>query len=29
VMALKPSPDGSYFLRWQRRGERNGNGQSE
>jgi uncharacterized protein (DUF736 family) len=29
VMALKASPEGCYFLRWQRRGERNGNGQSE
>jgi uncharacterized protein (DUF736 family) len=26
IMALKASPDGCYFLRWQRRGERNGNG---
>lgn len=29
VMALKPSPNGSYFLRRQRRAERNGNGRSE
>ena len=26
VMALKPNAEGAFFLRWQRRGERNGNG---
>jgi uncharacterized protein (DUF736 family) len=29
IMALKPSNEGFYFLRWQRRGERNGNGREE
>ena len=26
TMTLKPNNEGFYFLRWQRRGERNGNG---
>ena len=29
VMALKPNNEGVFFLRWQRRGERNGNAQGE